>query len=617
MLITRSAATYALAFLFCSASLNAFDARYAPAEENVNWPAPQSDFDKAVTAFGHPLISNANILTGVVSVDGARDRALIARLDDNGNVIWSRRLPASSEDAIDGLNLASATHLMANYTSGGNGQRYDYFGSFNPENGFAARYTKRLPALEADPLNPFAGNRTYQPQRDGKLALVEISGNEAYVMMLGETGSVLFSRNYTLPAGGGSTPFPIPGLGFSYAFITLFELDNGDFYLSTNGVDPLAQSTKAVVLRLNSSGDIIWQRTIDVPGSSAFVSPRLNGKVLISGGLMGTASLASRLILLSEDGALEWAQAIDGAMVNGFSFNHLERSGEIMLQGFLATDLSNSSFLSDGVVLILSEDGTKLAEAAYDIGETDFLLHVGTFGDSLYFELFGQDSATSGITHGILARSDGNLDNWIARSYFDLAGPSANSSAFFAQDGKPLLSYRDPNQDWISISQLDQNLQESGTCPVLEDIPISIYDPNLSVSSFNPTIAEAGVTSRNWDAPDLEDASFSLEPTPLTVERVCGSGNTVQSLWTGVTPVNAAGDKRAGIGWINDTEYPYIWHYSIGGWVFILNEFSDLNSIYGYDYVNQFFFLSNDAWGGWYINLLDNDWGIGGWDKWD
>jgi len=598
--------------------LTAFDARYAPSEGTVSWPVPEDSFDKAVTAFGHPLIDNANLLIGEVTVDGAGEQTLITRLNDNGDVVWSRRLPVSSEDATDNLTLSSPSHLHANYTATDGGTAYDYLGSFNPEGGFSPYYTKRLPAPQQDPLNPLSGMRTFQAQRDGKLAILEISGNEAYVMMLSESGTVIFAQNYTLPAGGGDLPFPIPGFGFSYAFATLFEMENGDFYLSTNGIDPLSQSTKAVVLRLNSSGGIIWQRIVDVPGSSAFASPRLNGKVLISGGVMTGSDMDSRIILLSENGDLEWARTVSGAVVNGFSFNHLEQSGQILMQGFLPTSASPTSFSTDGLVLILSESGEKIAEAAYDIGVNDFMLHVGSYGDHLYFELFASETELSGITHGILARSDANLGNWISRSYFEVAGPSANSSAFFAQDGKPLLTYRDQNQDWISISQLDENLQETGTCDVLEDFPVTFYDPNLSLSSFTPTIAESGVTANPWEAPALENAAFSLEPTPLTVERVCGSGNnTAQSLWSGVQPANAAGDKLSGIGWINDLEYPYVWHYSIPGWIYILNEFSDLNNIYGYDYTNNFFFWANNGWGGWYINLNDSSWGIDGWDKWD
>lgn len=89
------------------------------------------------------------------------------------------------------------------------------------------------------------------------------------------------------------------------------------------------------------------------------------------------------------------------------------------------------------------------------------------------------------------------------------------------------------------------------------------------------------------------------------------------SLWENIFPANPEGDKLTGIGWINDTTYPYIWHYATGSWMFILDAFSSLNSIFGWDYGNGFWFWTNNLLGGWYVNLSDPAWGIDGWAKWE
>jgi len=92
-----------------------------------------------------------------------------------------------------------------------------------------------------------------------------------------------------------------------------------------------------------------------------------------------------------------------------------------------------------------------------------------------------------------------------------------------------------------------------------------------------------------------------------------GSG----SLWEAVLPVNPEGDKLAGVGWINDAAYPYIWHYATGGWMVILDAVSSLDNLFGWDYKNAFWFWANDSWGGWYVNLSDSSWGTNGWARWE
>jgi hypothetical protein len=89
-----------------------------------------------------------------------------------------------------------------------------------------------------------------------------------------------------------------------------------------------------------------------------------------------------------------------------------------------------------------------------------------------------------------------------------------------------------------------------------------------------------------------------------------------ESLWKDVVAANALGDKQAGIGWINDVAYPFIWHYSTGGWMYVLDEFSALDNIFLYDYISGNWFWANDAWGGWHVNLEDGEYGLAGWADW-
>ena len=106
--------------------------------------------------------------------------------------------------------------------------------------------------------------------------------------------------------------------------------------------------------------------------------------------------------------------------------------------------------------------------------------------------------------------------------------------------------------------------------------------------------------------------SISLSPTAGRFEA--GGGPT--SLWADVEPANAIGDKETGIGWINDQAYPDIVHYSVGGWMFVLDEFSTLDNLFLYEYDTDTWFWAHNDWAGWHVNLTDPEYGINGWADW-
>ncbi|HKJ89983.1 MAG TPA: hypothetical protein VJ960_02540, partial [Oceanipulchritudo sp.] len=106
--------------------------------------------------------------------------------------------------------------------------------------------------------------------------------------------------------------------------------------------------------------------------------------------------------------------------------------------------------------------------------------------------------------------------------------------------------------------------------------------------------------------------SISLSPTAGIFE----AGGDPPSLWAEVEPANAIGDKETGIGWINDQAYPYILHYSVGGWMFVLDEFSSPENIFLYEYDTDTWFWAHNGWAGWHVNLTDPTYGINGWADW-
>lgn len=111
---------------------------------------------------------------------------------------------------------------------------------------------------------------------------------------------------------------------------------------------------------------------------------------------------------------------------------------------------------------------------------------------------------------------------------------------------------------------------------------------------------------------DGQAIQFTLDNRGNLVEiTTAGLPPGTESLWEG-----PLGDKLTGIGWINDEDYPYVWLYPIGSFVWIADAFSSKDSFWGYDLKDAFWFWSSDGYGGWYLHATDPTHGVGGWAKW-
>ncbi|HKJ91218.1 MAG TPA: hypothetical protein VJ960_08815 [Oceanipulchritudo sp.] len=622
-----------LSLVLSMASLGAWDARFSPEEGNVNWLPPEEDYSQNAFILPRPDLQGMSLLTGLVQVDGeSNGTPLIARLDENGNVQWSKRLPEPAlEDSFDETTLVREDMLLTNVTIGMPGSERELVGNFDPTNNFAPRYRFSMPAPQPDPLNPLGDTfRSYQPQASGDLAIIEIDGTKVNVLMLDSDGNERFARVYTLPSGDDS-PFPIPGFsGTTFSFATLTESSSGDYYLTTSGVSFIDQTSKAYALRLDSSGSIIWQAEVELPGSTAFLLPQQDERLVISGGAFGE-SISSTIAVLSPDGDLDFARSLEGAAVSNSSFFHYSFSGNLLFTASILDGNIGDNPVTDGALFMLSPEGDLLAEAGFGLEDSDLSFHIGTTDDGLYFEFLGQDTEGDGLVNTrLLGRSDENLDNWIFASYTDNANSLPLASVFFSNNNSALMVTQDATGEWVSVNEIGPDLIPLGDCQFHEEADLPLVDPGLVLNPVELTINRDAVSVSDWtDAPALTPETFTLVDTPLIREATCGDsggddgdnggddGDDPTSLWTDVSPANAEGDKLAGIGWINDTSYPLVWIYAINGWAYILDEGSTLDGIFGWDYVNEFWFWSNDDWGGWYVNLDNPNWGIGGWEKWE
>lgn len=139
---------------------------------------------------------------------------------------------------------------------------------------------------------------------------------------------------------------------------------------------------------------------------------------------------------------------------------------------------------------------------------------------------------------------------------------------------------------------------------------LAIWDRALSASEITGLMAGAPLpaslglrTLLTFDGASLIDQNWPPQQVIPMFQATLVPGNAPYvpgGLWSGLVAANAEGDKKAGIGWINDRSYPYVWHYSIPGYLYVLHDFSTLNRLYLYDYSSRSWLWSSEYWGGWY-----------------
>jgi hypothetical protein len=88
------------------------------------------------------------------------------------------------------------------------------------------------------------------------------------------------------------------------------------------------------------------------------------------------------------------------------------------------------------------------------------------------------------------------------------------------------------------------------------------------------------------------------------------------SPWADLYPLIGEVVRDTGIGWINDDAYPYVYHFDAGAWLYFESDLTSLDSAYGYDLTNGFWFWTSDTAGAWYYNLSDPASGDMGWSYW-
>lgn len=107
---------------------------------------------------------------------------------------------------------------------------------------------------------------------------------------------------------------------------------------------------------------------------------------------------------------------------------------------------------------------------------------------------------------------------------------------------------------------------------------------------------------------------LSLHKIPLGFIAVAGFAVlpvvrpvSAESLWKHIDdPLSA--DRVTGIGRIDDSNFPFVWHYPSQRYLYISGAHSSLDGMFAYDYAENSWFWTHNAAEGWHFRYADTEW---------
>ena len=388
--------------------------------ENGIGLTPVSDGGFVCVGWGDSMDGDA------VTSRGAND-ILVAKLDANGALLWSRCLGGSSEDfgfrcveASDGsivvvgitassdgdvtvnqgnqdlwiIKLSQAGNIIWQRTYGGSGSEPSGQIEETADGGFIINCITS--SVDGDVSGSMAGGN-----QDHWVLKISSTGNLEWNQALGGTEAEAAFRLLQLSDGGFL-------LAFAYT-----SSNDGDV-TNFHGVDD------AWLVKLSATGTIVWTRTIGGSGSDTGneVVELPNGDILLAGSTesndvditLNQGGRDGMLAKLNSAGDILWVRTYGGALQDGLTSIAPKSNGNVILCGESRSsdgDLTINNGEVDIWLLEVDANGTLISQRSY--GGT-------AFDVAFVYELDQDDPILTGVstsTDGPMSDNHGELDLWI------------------------------------------------------------------------------------------------------------------------------------------------------------------------------------------------------------
>ena len=415
---------------------------------------------------GYIMAGNTLSNDGNVSGNHGDHDAWVVKLDNSGNLEWQKTYGGTGDDRI--FNIQTTTdggYVMTGYTNSTDG---DVTGDHGARDAWIVKLSNTGILQWQKALGGTTDEVAYYIQQtiDGGYVLTgytqsnngDVTGNhgvlDAWVVKLDNIGNLQWQK----ALGGTSTD-----QGYSiqqtsdggYIMAGNTQSNDGDIIGNHGFVD-------AWVLKLNNSGDLLWQKALGGTGDDKALSIQqtLDGGYIMSGYTYSNDGDVSGnhgawdawLVKLDTNGILQWQKALGGTSYD-LAYNVLQNTdGSYTFAGYTQSNNGNVSGnhgSTDAWIVKISNTGNLLWQKTLG-GTTNEQANAVQITSGGCFILTGYTNSNDGDISG----NHGGTDTWVSK-----LNPELSTDSFTLQElelipnpANNLLQLKIPNQ--IEINQI-------------------------------------------------------------------------------------------------------------------------------------------------------------------
>lgn len=321
-----------------------------------------------------------------------------------------------------------------------------------------------------------------------------IGGGDIWVMKLDTDGQIVWQKTY----GGDQIE----------TALDIQELDSGGYIVSGYTQSFGEGDNDAWILKLNMDGSLAWQKTYggsEADYARAIQSTSDGGFIFVGSTKSFGAGLTDAWVVkLESTGNIVWQKAI------GLSYTDLFREilqtvdGQYLLVGY--STVVNTSAYSNGWVLKLDSDGERVWERAYDGGGYEHLEVLSQADDGTIFTAGDSWSPLTGSESAWALKMDSTGEICDCLAIKDISTTITNSTTI-SQNTFVVPQDHDSAVTEISVPSVDFSMGIGAVCLVLPDGTYPTLTPSPTIT---PTIIPSNTPTIT---PSL---TLTVTPTPTT-----------------------------------------------------------------------------------------------------
>jgi hypothetical protein len=231
---------------------------------------------------GYIVAGDSNSTDGDVTGNHGGGDAWVMKLDATGTIVWQKTFGGTRLDSAQSIQLTpDGGYIVAGYTSSNDGNVTGYHGGFSLCGNFGSQVCPN---------------------------------NDAWVMKLGPTGTLVWQKAFGGTGLDSAQSIQLtPDGGYIVAGYSNSTDGDGAGNYIYNGY------TQAWVVKLNTTGAIIWQKTFGGQGygpvSAKSIQPTLDGGYIVAGYITPYNNDAW-VVKLDAIGAVQWGRSLGGTQLD-------------------------------------------------------------------------------------------------------------------------------------------------------------------------------------------------------------------------------------------------------------------------------------------------------------